>query len=193
LDEERKERIKRLAQIADERWITKGQHSPERLAVGSSGEALKGIICEFLSDCSDSGYTRNKVRRVEGYGSYHKEGIARTGSRSKFPTPRMVRESRSKRITLPSSLYERIQCGDINNYTSIAHFKKSKLHKSFCSLFSLYAFFVSFAGSIVLLLLVMHVEDKPYPLQPTLHSPFALTLTTPSQKQTSLPHQSKSA
>jgi hypothetical protein len=44
LDEERKERTRRLAKIADERWITKEQQSVERLPVGSSEEALKGKL-----------------------------------------------------------------------------------------------------------------------------------------------------
>jgi flagellar motility protein MotE (MotC chaperone) len=42
VDEERQVRTRLLAKIADQRWITQGQQSIERLAVGSSEEALKG-------------------------------------------------------------------------------------------------------------------------------------------------------
>ena len=42
-DEERKERTKRLAKMADERWITKEQQPMERLTVKSSEEALKAV------------------------------------------------------------------------------------------------------------------------------------------------------
>lgn len=50
-DEERKERVKRLAKIADERWLLKGQNpSVERLAVGSSDEALKGTTINSFVD-----------------------------------------------------------------------------------------------------------------------------------------------
>lgn len=41
-------------------------------------------------------------------------------------------------------------------------------------------------------IMFMHVEDKPFPLQPILRCPFALTVTTPSQKQISLLRQSTS-
>jgi hypothetical protein len=50
-DEVRRERVKRLAKIADERWLLKGQQqSVERLAVGSSDEALKGTT---MNSCVD--------------------------------------------------------------------------------------------------------------------------------------------
>lgn len=49
-DEERKERIKTLAKTADERWSLQGQQSVERLAVGSSDEALKG---NTINSCVD--------------------------------------------------------------------------------------------------------------------------------------------
>ena len=59
-DEERKERVRRLAKIADERWKLKGQQqSLKRLAVGSSDEAVKGNI---LNSCIDQAFQGEQNR-----------------------------------------------------------------------------------------------------------------------------------
>ena len=49
-DIERRERVKRLAKIADERWRSLGASAMaggERLGIGSSDEALQGIFPVF--------------------------------------------------------------------------------------------------------------------------------------------------
>jgi hypothetical protein len=53
-DEQRRERTRRLAKIADERWKLVGPQSAERLAVGSSAEALNGTDLVALADSSHS-------------------------------------------------------------------------------------------------------------------------------------------
>ena len=42
-DEGRKERTRGLAKIADQRWITQGRQSVERLTIRNSDDAMKGI------------------------------------------------------------------------------------------------------------------------------------------------------
>jgi hypothetical protein len=63
-DEERKERIKKLAKIADERWLLKGQQPVERLAVGGSDEILKGTTMNSRVDIASS---RTKTSGEKGY------------------------------------------------------------------------------------------------------------------------------
>jgi hypothetical protein len=65
-DEERMERIKRLAKIADEQWLLKGQNpSVERLTVGSSDEALKGTTMNSFVDVAVQ-YQKPEEKDIEG-------------------------------------------------------------------------------------------------------------------------------
>ncbi len=52
-----------LAKIADERWTLKGQQAVERLAVGSSDEALKGIILNSRIDQAIQGEQKREEKR----------------------------------------------------------------------------------------------------------------------------------
>jgi len=48
-DVERRERVRRLAKIADEKWKSLGSGSTagEKLSIGSSEEALRGMLLRF--------------------------------------------------------------------------------------------------------------------------------------------------
>jgi hypothetical protein len=49
-DNERRERVRRLAKIADEKWKSLGSGAPaaDKLSIGNSDEALQGLLTSVV-------------------------------------------------------------------------------------------------------------------------------------------------
>jgi len=47
-DNERRERVRRLAKIADEKWKSLGSGAADKLSIGNSDEALQGLLTSIV-------------------------------------------------------------------------------------------------------------------------------------------------
>jgi len=111
-DVERRERVRRLAKIADEKWKSLGSGSTagEKLSIGSSEEALRGmssrfVVCGSVNSSGSDGWDGrhaagdSKRRTAGGSRSRGDEArVTRSGSRVDVSTARMVRTNRETDI-----------------------------------------------------------------------------------------------